>query len=56
MNPKAFLAELPLAKRVLGGKGYDADWLRNKLKAHSGLGFGRRLVQSVGTIFGNLPT
>lgn len=28
-----FLAELPPAKRVLGDKGYDADWLRNELKA-----------------------
>ena len=27
------LAELPPAKRVLGDKGYDADWLRNELKA-----------------------
>jgi IS5 family transposase len=27
------LAQLPPAKRLLGDKGYDADWLRNELKA-----------------------
>ena len=27
------LAQLPLAKRLLGDKGYDADWLRQELKA-----------------------
>jgi IS5 family transposase len=27
------LAELPPAKRLLGDKGYGADWLRNELKA-----------------------
>ena len=27
------LAELPKAKRILGDKGYDADWLRDALKA-----------------------
>jgi transposase len=27
------LAEMPRAKRLLGDKGYDADWLRDKLKA-----------------------
>ena len=27
------LAELPRAKRLLGDKGYDADWLREELKA-----------------------
>ena len=27
------LAELPRAKRLLGDKGYDADWLRDELKA-----------------------
>jgi transposase len=27
------LAEMPRAKRLLGDKGYDADWLRNELKA-----------------------
>jgi IS5 family transposase len=27
------LAELPRAKRLLGDKGYDADWLRAELKA-----------------------
>lgn len=26
------LAELPAAKRILGDKGYDADWLREELK------------------------
>lgn len=26
------LAELPRAKRLLGDKGYDADWLRDKLR------------------------
>ena len=26
------LAELPKAKRILGDKGYDADWLREELK------------------------
>ena len=29
------LAELPKAKRILGDKGYDADWLREELKARS---------------------
>jgi len=29
------LAELPPAKRILGDKGYDADWLRNEPKARS---------------------
>ena len=27
------LAEMPPAKRLLGDKGYDADWLRDELKA-----------------------
>jgi len=27
------LAELPPAKRLLGDKGYDADWLRDELKS-----------------------
>jgi transposase len=27
------LASLPQAKRLLGDKGYDADWLRDELKA-----------------------
>ena len=27
------LAQLPPAKRLLGDKGYDADWLRDELKA-----------------------
>jgi transposase len=27
------LAEMPSAKRLLGDKGYDADWLRDELKA-----------------------
>ncbi len=27
------LAEMPRAKRLLGDKGYDADWLREELKA-----------------------
>ena len=27
------LAELPRAKRLLGNKGHDADWLRDELKA-----------------------
>ncbi len=27
------LAELPAAKRILGDRGYDADWLRDELKA-----------------------
>lgn len=27
------LAEMPRAKRLIGDKGYDADWLRNELKA-----------------------
>ena len=27
------LAEMPRAKRLLGDKGYDADWLRDELKA-----------------------
>ena len=27
------LASLPPAKRLLGDKGYDADWLRDELKA-----------------------
>ena len=27
------LASLPTAKRLLGDKGYDADWLRDELKA-----------------------
>ena len=27
------LAELPRAKRLLGDKGHDADWLRDELKA-----------------------
>ena len=27
------LADLPAAKRILGDRGYDADWLREKLKA-----------------------
>ena len=27
------LAKLPPAKRLLGDKGYDADWLRDELKA-----------------------
>ena len=27
------LASLPRAKRLLGDKGYDADWLRDELKA-----------------------
>lgn len=27
------LADLPPAKRLLGNKGYDADWLRDELKA-----------------------
>jgi transposase len=30
------LAELPAAKRILGDRGYDADWLREELK-HRGL-------------------
>ncbi len=29
----ALLAELPRAKRLLGDKGHDADWLRDELKA-----------------------
>jgi transposase len=29
------LAELPRAKRLIGDKGYDADWLRDELKARS---------------------
>lgn len=29
------LAELPPAKRLIGDKGYDADWLRDELKARS---------------------
>ena len=29
------LAELPSAKRLLGDKGYDADWLRDELKSRS---------------------
>jgi transposase len=27
------LAEMPRAKRLIGDKGYDADWLRDELKA-----------------------
>ena len=27
------LSELPPAKRILGGKGYEADWLRDELKS-----------------------
>jgi len=27
------LAEMPPAKRLIGDKGYDADWLRDELKA-----------------------
>ena len=27
------LAELPAAKRILGDRGYDADWLRDELEA-----------------------
>ena len=27
------LADLPAAKRILGDRGYDADWLRDELKA-----------------------
>jgi transposase len=27
------LSELPRAKRLIGDKGYDADWLRDELKA-----------------------
>ena len=27
------LAELPVAKRIQGDRGYDADWLRDELKA-----------------------
>ena len=27
------MAQLPQAKRLLGDKGYDADWLRDELKA-----------------------
>ncbi len=27
------VAELPPAKRILGDKGYDADWLRDELKS-----------------------
>ena len=27
------LAELPAAKRILGDRGYDADWLCDELKA-----------------------
>ena len=29
------LAELPRAKRLIGDKGYDADWLRDDLKARN---------------------
>ena len=29
------LAEMPRAKRLIGDKGYDADWLRDELKARS---------------------
>jgi IS5 family transposase len=29
------MAQLPQAKRLLGDKGYDADWLRDELKARS---------------------
>ncbi len=29
------LADLPRAKRLLGDRGYDADWLREELKARS---------------------
>ena len=29
------LAEMPHAKRLIGDKGYDADWLRNELKARN---------------------
>jgi transposase len=29
------LAEMPQAKRLIGDKGYDADWLRDELKARS---------------------
>jgi IS5 family transposase len=28
------LAEMPRAKRLIGDKCYDADWLRDELKAH----------------------
>ena len=27
------LAEMPPAKRLIGDKGYDADWLRDELRA-----------------------
>ena len=30
---RVLLAEMPRAKRLLGDKGYDADWLRDELKA-----------------------
>jgi transposase len=29
------LSELPPAKRLIGDKGYDADWLRDELKARN---------------------
>lgn len=29
------LAEMPHAKRLIGDKGYDADWLRDELKARN---------------------
>ncbi len=29
------LAEMPPAKRLIGDKGYDADWLRDELKARN---------------------